>query len=739
MGFDPELFKKLIGTFKTELNEQLQIITDGLLALEQGKPKSEALSSIFRAAHNIKGTSRSLGISYVDEIAHQIETLFSFFQEKNLSISAKMTDLCLEAVDKIALAMQCFMEKKPLPFDLTDLLKRLSQVGLDEGLVDKQTNRATTQDSQPPIEEQSIEQVSDVYDSIRVSIANIDHVSALIDEIQISKILFENHYLEFANLTQKINQFSVIWRNIGNLISENITASKSENFLKLSHQATDHFTEILNHATAMQKNFQLNVNHLSIVSNGLQEEIRTLRLVPAANLLSTIPRYVRDLSQELNKKVTLKIIGEEVKLDKMVLEKLKDPIIHILRNSIDHGIEPPEIRQSLGKPEVGQIEITIREEGGKIHISISDDGAGIDLNKVIDLAKRKNLVSTSELEKMSEKQSLELIFRQGFSTKEIITDISGRGIGLDIVKTNIANLNGQLNLQTEIGKGTLFDLSVPLTLASERGLVIACANQFFVIPISSIHSVLAIQANDIFNVEGIQSIMLADHPVSLHRLSVILDLETRELNPQEQLFAVVLTIGWNTIAILVDQIIGERDIVIKPLTSPLTNALCVAGGTLSDTNKVMMVLNPNDLIKIAGQSSETKPIFTYSDKTKVMIKPSILVVDDSITTRTLEKNILESKNYDVTVAVNGKEAWDLLQTQSFSLLITDIVMPIMDGFTLTEQVKQNEKLRGLPVIIVTSLDSDAEKKRGIDVGADAYLVKNEFESGALLDIVEQLV
>jgi len=743
MTIDPELLKQLIETFKTELQEQSQTITNGLLTLEQNNisntQRDQTINEIFRAAHNIKGTSRSLGIENIGDITHHLESIFSGFKQKTLSVSPPIIDLCLEAVDKLDSAMSAFTEKTSLTFDIKELLTRLASVNptTSNGTQQRKATPASTSSSETT-SKKNIEPKST--ETIRVGVNNIDKISSQMEELQLNKIAIEDQYTELTKLANKTKQFSEIWRHILTQV-KNSPNSINDTIQRLIHAGADNIIEINTTMHDLHKNLRTQLNELTVHSNSIQDELRLLRLVPAANLFGTMPRYVHDLSRELNKKVELKITGDQVKMDKMVLESLKDPIIHIIRNSIDHGIESPEVRIAKGKPETGLITIVITEDHSQIRISISDDGQGIDINKVAETAINNNLLSKSELNSMSMQEITDLIFRSGVSTKQIITDVSGRGVGLDVVKVNIANINGHVNVKTEANTGTTFELRVPLTLSSERGLLVRCNNQLFVLPTNSLVRIMNIHSQDIIEVEGSQAILVDKHSVPLHSLINVLSLEQDNQSnflPKDILTVIVLQSGWNTIALLVDEIMVEREIVIKPLQSLLANIPCIAGGTLSGTNQVIIVLNPADIINTALHISNPTKIIIQDTTVKTII-PHILVVDDSITTRTLEKNILESNNFKVTAAVNGKEAWELLQKQTFSLLITDVVMPEMDGFTLTEHVKHNEKLRSMPVIIVTSLGSDAEKKRGIEVGADAYIVKNQFESGALLEIVEQLI
>ena len=735
MSIDPEVLKKILETFKEELNEQLQVITDGLLKLEKGslsvQDNESIITTIFRSAHNIKGAARGVGVKEVGDIAHHIESLFSAIQKKSLAISPIMINLCLEAVDGMRLAMDAFTQHKTLPFDIQAFLARLATGEINNNVSVKSIDKHNTSDGP-----QSKINISKDYETIRVSIDSLDRVTALMEEIQVCKISIEDQYNDLLKLNSKTKQIAQVWKQAGYIINNNEIVKDLQ---KLYLTNNDNLLEMTTTTHQLEKNMHKCINELAIFSNSLQEELRMLRLIPASTLLSTLPRVVRDISQELKKKVELTITGDTVKMDKLILEGLQNPLIHLLRNAIDHGIEEANIRLGLGKPETGQIKLHIQDEGNNILISVSDDGAGMDVSKIAQLAKEKNIINQSALDSMNQADILELIFYPGFSTKEIITDVSGRGIGLDVVRTNIADLKGHVSLTTKVSKGTVFYLKLPLTLASERGLLIKCAGELFVLPTTVVERVLLINARDIIDLEGRQAIVLEGHPVPLVSLAAILAFEYQPPNNLDQIHIVVLKQERNTVALLVDQIIGEREIVIKSLSEPLAHISSVMGGTLAGNGQAIIVLNTNNIIQTALNLKSSSRILAQESTEKITERTHILVVDDSITTRTLEKNILESKNYQVTVAVNGKEAWDLLQKKKFALMIVDVNMPIMDGFTLTEMVKQSEQLSELPVIIVTSLESNEEKKRGIEVGADAYIVKNQFESEALLDIVAQLV
>ena len=740
MGLDPELLRQLILTFKTELAEQSQVITNGLINLEKGNLSEEEISkiiaNIFRSAHNLKGASRGLGITYVGDIAHKLESLFSDLQNTAEPASHASIDFCLQLVDRMNSAFESFIADKPIEFDINYLL--------NNDRIEPKVNTLPKTIEIPQDEKKiSSHKEQSTNETIRVSVDKIDKVSAIMEEIHVNKIAIDDYYAEITKLASKTNEFSTLWKKVITYKKENVATYSEDNFEQLYTFSNDCLIEINKLTNQINKNMRTQVDELSILSNSLQEEIRMLRLVPAANLFSTLPRYVRDLSSSLQKQVNISIRGDEVKMDKLVLDGLKDPINHIIRNAIDHGIETPDERKKLGKPESGLIQIDIKEFGNQILISIHDDGSGIDVKKISSIIKAKNLMPEKELSNLNKLQILDCIFLPGFSTKENVTDISGRGVGLDVVKANLITLKGSVTIETIPGKGTTFALSVPLTLSSERGLLVRSNKQLFVLPTHSVERVLTIDPSQIIPLEGTQAILIEDHPVLICMLSEILGFKNPLMQEQNKLSLVILKQGWHRVAFLVDEIVGEREIVMKPLQPPLTNIPCVSGGTLLERNQVIIVLNPNHLLNAALQIKQPLPISAPAqlDATSEnkSIAPHILVVDDSITTRTLEKSILESKNYKVTVAVNGQEAWDLIQKNRYTLVITDVSMPIMDGFTLTDKIKKNEKFRHLPVIIVTSLDSQSEKARGIEVGANAYIVKNEFESGKLLEIIKQLV
>lgn len=384
------------------------------------------------------------------------------------------------------------------------------------------------------------------------------------------------------------NTFELIKNYSGNEI-KHVDTLPSINFTEL--------TEAKKAAHLIERELRIPISELSILLNALQDEIRTLRLIPVTNQLRYLPRIVRDLAQELNKEVNFEIKSNQVKIDKLILDGLKDPIVHILRNAIDHGIENSEVRLRAGKSPQGNISIEVVQKNNQIVFKIIDDGAGIKTEDVIRSALQKNIITQTELETMKQENIYDLLFRPGFSTRKSATDISGRGIGLDVVRSNLLRLKGQVNVESQTGKGTIFFLQVPLTLATERGLIVMCSSQTFVIVTSAVECVLLLQKKDIVNVEGNPTVLVKEQPILLCSLSKVLSLDENKKNLKENFSVVVIKKDEECLALLVDEIIGEREIVLKPLQEPLANIPCVIGATLTGSNQINFVLNSAEIIK----------------------------------------------------------------------------------------------------------------------------------------------
>jgi len=757
LGLDQELMRVLMDTFAIELDEQLQTITDGLLVLEKGIEDSErrqTLESVFRAAHNIKGAARGVEVTNIADIAHHLESIFAVLKRENRNPDGAATDLVLESLDAMRQAMVAFGSQQSLGFDKNALIARLESVAVEPAVP---VNEAIqNQPVAPPVAlvhappqpivdtgagieaDRSVEISKPVagsqhhaMDVVRVNVDKLENLAAMMEELQVAKIGMDDHLVSMQQLRNRVQELTSGW----NRAMVKTSQADRDGWLKRS---ADTVAELDIASARAHREMRSSTSRLGILVESLQDSVRMMRLVPVATLLRPMSRSVRDIARELGKKVNFEISGDDIEIDRMVLDGIHDPLVHLLRNALDHGIEAPQQRLNKGKPAEGHLHISVSSEGSQIVMTVQDDGNGISVDEIAASARKKKLVSEAELAAMGRDEILDLIFRPGFSSKDIITRISGRGVGLDVVVMNLRKLKGSVQVQTDEGLGTRFVLRLPITLATDHGVLVRSGGVVFAIPTSAVDRIMEIKPEQIIEVEASHAIVHRGRSIPLRDLATTLELEPQERINKKILPVMVVAKGWDSVAFLVDEIIGEREIVVKPFRSLLQNVRNITGGTLTGNGEVIMVLNPPDLVDSAlrGSLAHLHHVESRVEVEKVL---RVLVVDDSITTRSLEKSILEHAGYKVSLAVDGKQAWDMLQEHAFDLVVTDVEMPKMDGFELTALIKQSERLKRLPVIIVTSLAREEDRKRGIEVGAEAYIVKGQFETKVLLDVVGQLI
>jgi two-component system chemotaxis sensor kinase CheA len=480
---------------------------------------------------------------------------------------------------------------------------------------------------------------------------------------------------------------------------------------------------------------------MSLVIDGLEQEVKRVRMLPLNTITASFGRMVRDLAQESGKEAVLDIVGGETELDKRVLEQIKDPLMHLLRNAVDHGIEPPEERAARGKPRRGRVTLTAEQLGKNVVIAVSDDGRGLDLEAIRRAIARRSKVDTHAL---SEADLTEAIFNTGFSTSPIITDISGRGVGLDVVRRNVETLHGIVDLDWAPGKGVTFTLTLPLTLTSSRALLLRAAGQVFAVPLGAVERIKAVLPREVSSLAGHDAVLHNGRPLMLVRLGDVLELpRVNGSGDETQIPVVILAAAERRMAFAVDELLSEQEVVMKGLGKQLSRVGGVAGGTVMGSGEVVLILNVADLIKLAlrgERRSVLDTLATSPSRVEERARRRVLVVDDSITTRTLEKNILEAAGYAVQLAIDGEEALSAITTEGMpDLIVSDIAMPRINGFDLTQRIKEDPVTSHLPVILVTSLDSSEDKAHGIEVGADAYIVKSGFDQNNLLETIEQLI
>ncbi|RMI27690.1 MAG: hybrid sensor histidine kinase/response regulator [Calditrichaeota bacterium] len=514
------------------------------------------------------------------------------------------------------------------------------------------------------------------------------------------------------------------WRKIGDFLERN------EAFLNRIHQRLREL------ARASRSDFHT----LQGMVDRLLEDTQKILMLPFSTLTQIFPRLVRDISRSLGKEAELIIQGSEVEMDKRILEELKDPLIHLLRNCLDHGLETPEVRQQRGKPPRGTITVAISQlDGGKVELLISDDGNGIDVEKVKQAAVRAGTLTEQEAAEMEDRETLMLIFRSQVSTSPIITELSGRGLGMSIVQEKVEALGGSISVETEPGAYTRFRIILPLTLARFRGVLVEVAGQLFVVPSGHVERVLRVFPSQIKTVEHRETITVNGRVLPLVPLAEILELPPHPVDSPEACRPVlVLTSGSTAIAFTVDRILNEQEVLVKSLGRQLLRVRNIGGATVLGSGKAVPILNPLDVLRSAMALSKSGPSRSSAEMERPRRK-RLLVAEDSITTRTLLKHILETAGYEVETAVDGAEALARLKEEHFDALVSDIEMPRMDGFELTAEVRRDARLRELPVVLVTSRSAPEDRERGVEVGADAYIVKSDFDQSNLLQVIEGLL
>ena len=474
----------------------------------------------------------------------------------------------------------------------------------------------------------------------------------------------------------------------------------------------------------------------------LLEDSKKLLLLPFATLAAPFPKLVRDLCRDQGKEADLVVQGDEVEIDKRILEEMKIPLIHLLRNSVDHGIEAPDERRRLGKPSRATITLAVsRVNGNKVELLVSDDGAGIDAGKVKASAVEHGVLTADAARQLGEAEAQRLIFEADVTTSPMITRLSGRGLGLAIVREKTEKLGGTVSVESQSRQGTQFSIVLPSTLATFRGILVEAAQRLFVVPTVHVERVARVNADEIRTVEGRDTVSLSGRAIALVRLADVLELPRAKSNGDAHAATLVLVLGTGDqrIAFAVDAVRDEQEVLVKPLRAPLSRVRNIAGATVLGSGQVAPILNVSDLLKSARKAGSAVARAAAGARPAHAEAHSVLVAEDSITSRMLLKSILESAGYKVKTAVDGMEAFTLLRAEPFDLVVSDVEMPRLNGFDLTAKIRADKKLAELPVVLVTALETREDRERGIDVGANAYIVKSSFDQSHLLDAIRRLV
>jgi len=774
---DQELLQRLLATFKVEAEEHISSISAGLIELERvssADRRTEILERVFREAHSLKGAARAVNLVRIESLCQSLEGLFASLKAHEVSLAPELFDQLHQMVDSLGTLLRASStavaegdrshpaQIPALPEPGGTTLSRsagpqgsqpiknpgwpTSGTGIPLPLADLADSRVFAEDR------------PGLWQTVRVPVAKVDSLLRQAEEFIPVKATATQRIAELREIHESLASWKKEWRNVRPQArvtpkfldgehgsnepgrpsnSQAATPSQMAKILALLDRNENVLRSVESKITVLAKHLANDRRVLERRVDDFVEDMKRVSMVPVSTLLESFPKLVRDLCRDCGKDADLVIAGGEIEADRRILEEMKDPLIHLLRNCIDHGIETAKLREERGKPAQATIAITISAKSAdKIEVTVADDGEGIDVKKVRAAATRLGLVSLEGAQQLDERQSVSLIFRSGVSTSPMITEVSGRGLGLAIVREKTEAFGGTVSVETRQGIGTTFRLVLPLTHARFRGVLVRAGESLFVLPTANVQRVFRVGSEELRSAENRETIQVNGKAASAVRLGDVLELPERNTAPDPKRKVPVLVVLWGgeQIAFLVDEILDEREVLVKSLGRQLPRVRNIAGATLLASGKVLLVLNVADLVQSAIRMAPAKSVRETEETPK-----SILVAEDSITSRTLIKHILESAGYKVKTAVDGAEALSVLASEDFDLLVSDVEMPGMSGIDLTAKIRSDKRLCALPVVLVTALDSRQDRERGADAGANAYLVKSSFDQSNLLEVVRRLI
>ena len=742
---DDEFLKKLQATFKVEAEEHLQAIAAGLLELEKTSApdaQRKIVETVFRAAHSLKGAARAVDFIEIESRCQSLEDVFASWKRQESAPSPSTFDAAHRALNAIINDMSAPQASRGA---------RAARAAFDQPVRRQKVSVPAPVVPPVPVAEQK---TFSSEETVRITIAKLDARLVEAEEMLTAKLTAGQRAEDLRELAHRFEA----WRNEWAVVEPEALALRQAidraasgradhrpsvglaRLLEFFDWNMDHLKSLQSKVVALTRTAEQDRHVIGKLVDDLQEDSKKLLLLPFATLAALLPKLVRDLCRDQGKEADLVIRGEEVEIDKRILEEMKDPLIHLLRNCVDHGVEPPEARVRLGKPSRATITLAVSPvNGSKVELLVSDDGAGISTEKVKESAIKLGLLSADDARQLGDAEARTLIFQTEVSTSPIITRVSGRGLGLAIVREKAEKLGGTVSVESQPHQGTSFRIVLPLMLATFRGILIEVAGRLFVVPTLHVERVASVKTDDVQTVEGRETIALSGRAVALVRLVDVLELPHAESDnePSATTLVLVLGMGDQRIAFAVDAVRDEQEVLVKPLRKPLVRVRHIAGATVLGSGRVAPVLNVADLLKSAGKTGGAA--VRMAARTKPAEAKAVLVVEDSITSRMLIKSILESAGYKVKTAVDGMEAFALLRAENFDLVVSDVEMPRLNGFDLTARIRADKKLAELPVVLVTALEMREDRERGIDVGANAYLVKSSFDQSNLLEAIRRLI
>ncbi|PRA50749.1 MULTISPECIES: hybrid sensor histidine kinase/response regulator [Pseudomonas] len=747
----------LLELFSLEAEAQTQVLSAGLLALERDPTQADHLESCMRAAHSLKGAARIVGVDAGVSVSHVMEDCLVSAQEGRLLLRPEHIDALLQGTDLlmriatpgstdvgpenieayVALMGRLLDPAAPAPVVAAPLSERpMAELQLEPAPAPEllEPEIATSVQTSRPgkrvteggerVLRVTAERLNSLLDLSSKSLVETQRLKPYLATLQRLKRLQSNGLRALENLNAQLTEQSL--------------SLEAQEALEDARRLLAESQQVLAEQTAELDEFAWQASQRAQV---LYDTALACRMRPFADVLTGQVRMVRDLGRSLGKQVRLEIEGEKTQVDRDVLEKLEAPLTHLLRNAVDHGIEMPEQRLLAGKPAEGLIRLRASHQAGLLVLELSDDGNGVDLERVRRSIVERQLSPAETAAQLSEEELLTFLFLPGFSLRDRVTEVSGRGVGLDAVQHMVRQLRGAVELEQKTGEGSRFHLEVPLTLSVVRSLVVEVGEEAYAFPLAHIERMCDLAPDEIIQVEGRQHFWHEGRHVGLVAASQLLQHPASQ-NSAATLKVVVIRERDAVYGVAVERFIGERTLVVLPLDERLGKIQDISAGALLDDGSVVLIVDVEDMLRSVEKLLNTgrlERIARNNQQAAHVVRKRVLVVDDSLTVRELQRKLLVNRGYDVAVAVDGMDGWNALRSEDFDLLITDIDMPRMDGIELVSLLRRDNRLQSLPVMVVSYKDREEDRRRGLEAGADYYLAKASFHDDALLDAVVELI
>ncbi|EJM85036.1 chemotaxis protein histidine kinase-like protein [Pseudomonas sp. GM74] len=744
----------LLELFSLEAEAQTQILSAGLLALERDPTQADQLESCMRAAHSLKGAARIVGVDAGVSVSHVMEDCLVSAQEGRLLLRPEHIDALLQGTDLLmriatpdnnpeAADIEAYVALMALLLDpavplVAPAVPVMAELQLEAPTPRVEPSAPAVEPPSAPASRKTKRTTENGERVLRVTAERLNSLLDLSSKSLVETLRLKPHLATMQRLKRMQSNSLRALENLNVHLKDHALSLEAQEALEDARRLLSQSQQLL-----MEKNAELDefAWHASQRAQVLYDTALACRMRPFADVLTGQVRMVRDLGRDLGKQVRLEIEGEKTQVDRDVLEKLEAPLTHLLRNAVDHGIETPEQRLLAGKPAEGLIRLRASHQAGLLVLELSDDGNGVDLEKVRRSIVERNLSPAQTAAQLSEEELLTFLFLPGFSLRDTVTEVSGRGVGLDAVQHMVRQLRGAVVLEQSAGEGSRFHLEVPLTLSVVRSLVVEVGDEAYAFPLAHIERMCDLEPSDIVQVEGRQHFWHEDQHVGLVAASQLLQRPASQSSGQT-LKVVVIRERDAIYGVAVERFIGERTLVVLPLDERLGKVQDISAGALLDDGSVVLIVDVEDMLRSVEKLLNTgrlERIARHSNQVVEATRKRILVVDDSLTVRELQRKLLLNRGYDVAVAVDGMDGWNALRSEDFDLLITDIDMPRMDGIELVTLLRRDNRLQSLPVMVVSYKDREEDRRRGLDAGADYYLAKASFHDDALLDAVVELI